>query len=66
MLIAYALGAKFVFVGRATAWGVIAGGIEGAKRSIDILKRQVDLAMGQIGCNSPAELTDATIMRIDR
>lgn len=65
MLIAYALGAKFVFVGRATAWGVIAGGVEGAKRSIAILKGQIDLAMGQIGCNSPAELTRATLMRMD-
>lgn len=66
MLIAYALGAKFVFVGRATAWGVIAGGVAGAKRSIAILKGQIDLAMGQIGCNSPAELTRATLMRVDQ
>ena len=64
MLIAYALGAKFVFVGRATAWGVIAGGLAGAKRSIAILKGQIDLAMGQIGCTSPAELTKATLLRV--
>jgi L-lactate dehydrogenase (cytochrome) len=65
MVIAYALGAKFVFVGRATAWGVIAGGVEGVKRSIDILKGQIDAAMGQIGCTSPAELAKATLLRID-
>lgn len=64
VLIAYALGAKFVFVGRATAWGVIAGGLEGAKRSITILKNQIDLALGQVGCNAPVELTDITLMRI--
>lgn len=63
MLIAYALGAKFVFVGRATAWGVIAGGLEGARHAISILKGQVSLAMGQIGCNSPAELADSTVLR---
>jgi len=63
MLIAYALGAKFVFVGRATAWGVIAGGVEGTNRAIAILKGQVDTAMGQIGCNSPAELVDATLVK---
>ena len=51
---------------RGTVLDLIAGGIEGARRAIAILKRQVDLAMGQIGCNSPAELTGATIMRIDR
>ena len=66
MLIAYALGAKFVFVGRATAWGLIVGGLEGAKRSIDILKAQADLGMGQIGCNSSAELTKATLLRVDQ
>ena len=65
MLIAYALGAKFVFVGRATAWGVIAGGVEGTKRSIAILRGQVDTAMRQIGCSSPAELVDATLVRTD-
>lgn len=63
MLIAYALGAKFVFVGRATAWGVIVGGMEGAKRSIAILQGQIDAAMKQIGCNSPAELPNATLVR---
>jgi L-lactate dehydrogenase (cytochrome)/(S)-mandelate dehydrogenase len=66
MLIAYALGAKFVFVGRATAWGVIAGGVEGAKRSIAILKQQVDLAMGQVGCTSPADCPNITLMRTGR
>jgi L-lactate dehydrogenase (cytochrome)/(S)-mandelate dehydrogenase len=65
MLIAYALGAKFVFVGRATAWGLIVGGLAGVKRSIEILRRQADLGMGQIGCNSPAELTKATLLRVE-
>jgi isopentenyl diphosphate isomerase/L-lactate dehydrogenase-like FMN-dependent dehydrogenase len=64
MLIAFALGAKFVFVGRATAWGLIVGGLEGTKRSIEILKNQADLGMAQIGCRSPAELTKATLLRV--
>ena len=63
MLIAYVLGAKFVFVGRATAWGLIVGGLAGVKRSIEILSRQADLGMGQIGCNSPADLANATLIR---
>jgi L-lactate dehydrogenase (cytochrome)/(S)-mandelate dehydrogenase len=64
MLIAFALGAKFVFVGRATAWGLIVGGLAGVKRSIEILKNQADLGMAQIGCRSPAELTKATLLRV--
>jgi L-lactate dehydrogenase (cytochrome)/(S)-mandelate dehydrogenase len=64
MLIAFALGAKFVFVGRATAWGLIVGGLAGVKRSIEILKNQADLGMAQIGCNAPADLTKATLLRV--
>ena len=60
----FAIGAKFVFVGRATAWGLIIGGLDGVKRAIAILKNQADLGMAQIGCTSPAELTKATLLRV--
>jgi L-lactate dehydrogenase (cytochrome)/(S)-mandelate dehydrogenase len=49
-------GARFTFVGRATAYGVAAGGLEGARKAIDILKRELDLACGQIGCPNAREL----------
>jgi (S)-mandelate dehydrogenase len=43
-------GARFTFVGRATAYGVAVGGLDGARKAIDILKRELDLACGQVGC----------------
>lgn len=49
-------GASFTFVGRATAYGVSVGGLEGARKAIDILKRELDLACGQIGCPAARDL----------
>jgi L-lactate dehydrogenase (cytochrome)/(S)-mandelate dehydrogenase len=49
---ALALGARFVFVGRATLYGAAAAGIPGVRKAISILRREIDLTMGQIGCPS--------------
>lgn len=49
-------GAKFTFVGRATAYGVSAGKAKGARRAIDILKGEIDLALGQMGCPNARDL----------
>ncbi|MGE0255403.1 MAG: alpha-hydroxy acid oxidase [Alphaproteobacteria bacterium] len=56
VLVALALGAKFAFVGRAAVYGVSAGGLAGAKKAIDILRREIDLNMAQMGCPSLAGL----------
>jgi len=56
ILTALCLGARFVFVGRATLYGAAAGGPPGAHRAIDILRKEIDLVMGQIGCPSLAGL----------
>jgi len=56
VLKAVALGARFVFVGRATLYGVVAGGLAGATRAIDILREEIDLVMAQLGCRSLADL----------
>ena len=56
ILIALALGARFVFVGRATLYGAAAGGIAGVRKAISILRREIDLTMGQIGCPSLDQL----------
>ncbi|MCW5747350.1 MAG: alpha-hydroxy-acid oxidizing protein [Alphaproteobacteria bacterium] len=55
-LIALCLGAKFVFVGRATLYGAAAGGRAGAAKAVEILRREIDLTMGQIGCPSLDQL----------
>lgn len=52
VLTALCLGARFVFVGRATLYGAAAGGLPGAHKAIDILRKEIDLVMGQIGCPS--------------
>jgi (S)-mandelate dehydrogenase len=52
ILTALCLGARFVFVGRATIYGTVAGGLPGAHKAIEILRKEIDLVMGQIGCPS--------------
>lgn len=52
VLRAKALGADFVFVGRAFAYGVGAGDKEGAQRAFDILQLELIRALGQLGIRS--------------
>ena len=56
IVIGLCLGAKFVFVGRATLYGVAAGGEMGAKRALDILREELDMTLALIGCPNIAEL----------
>ena len=46
---AMCMGADFVLTGRATLYGATAGGLEGVKKAVSILQREVDLVLGQIG-----------------
>jgi len=56
ILIAFALGAQFVFFGRPTLYGAVAGGLPGVQKAIDIFRNEIDLVMGQIGCPRLADL----------
>ena len=56
ILIALCLGAQFVFFGRPTLYGAVAGGLPGVKKAVDIFKTEIDLVMGQIGCPSLDQL----------
>jgi L-lactate dehydrogenase (cytochrome)/(S)-mandelate dehydrogenase len=56
ILIALCLGAEFVFFGRPTLYGAVAGGLPGVKKAIDIFRTEIDLVMGQIGCPSLDQL----------
>ncbi|HRD78194.1 MAG TPA: alpha-hydroxy acid oxidase [Hyphomicrobiaceae bacterium] len=49
VIAALCLGAKFVFVGRWTLYGVAAGALPGAKRALEMIRNEVDLQMGQMG-----------------
>ena len=51
-LIALSLGAKFVFLGRGTLYGVVAGGEAGAAHAINIMSNEINQVMVQIGCPS--------------
>lgn len=46
---ALCLGARYVFVGRATLYGAAAAGIAGATRALDIFRDEIDRTMAQIG-----------------
>ena len=50
------LGAQFVFFGRPTLYGAVAGGLPGVKKAVDIFRTEIDLVMGQIGCSSIDQL----------
>ena len=65
ILIALCLGAKFVFFGRPTLYGTVAGGTPGAMKAISILQREIDLVMGQIGCPSLDQLGPDFLWRED-
>jgi (S)-mandelate dehydrogenase len=54
---ALALGAPAVMIGRATLYGLAAGGEPGVERALSILTGEIDRVLGQLGCNSVAELS---------
>jgi 4-hydroxymandelate oxidase len=47
---AIALGARAVLVGRPVVWGLAAAGEGGARRVLELLRAEVDLAMALCGC----------------
>jgi (S)-mandelate dehydrogenase len=53
---ALALGAQAVMLGRATLYGLAAGGEAGVARALGILTSEIDRVLGQLGCNSVTEL----------
>ena len=53
---ALALGAHAVQIGRATLYGVAAGGHAGATRAIAIFREEIDRVMALIGCPTVAKL----------
>jgi (S)-mandelate dehydrogenase len=56
ILKARALGAQAVLTGRATLFGVIAGGEAGARRALEILSSELERAMKLCGARSVAEI----------
>jgi 4-hydroxymandelate oxidase len=61
--IALALGADAVLVGRPALWGLAAGGEAGARRVLELLREELELALVLCGCATPAELSRAHLRR---
>jgi (S)-mandelate dehydrogenase len=60
---ALALGAEAVLLGRATLYGLIAAGGPGVERALGILTTEIERVLGQLGCNSVAELAPHFVRR---
>lgn len=54
---AIAMGASAVMVGRATLFGLGAGGEAGVRRALAIFREEIDRAMALVGCRDLSELT---------
>ncbi|MDP1717247.1 MAG: alpha-hydroxy acid oxidase, partial [Burkholderiales bacterium] len=54
---ALALGAHAVQIGRATLYGIAAGGQPGAQRALTIYREEIDRVLALLGCRNIAELT---------
>jgi (S)-mandelate dehydrogenase len=53
-----ALGADAVLTGRATPYGVAAGGEEGALKALSILKDEMRRTMAYVGCRKVSDVSD--------
>jgi isopentenyl diphosphate isomerase/L-lactate dehydrogenase-like FMN-dependent dehydrogenase len=60
---ALALGADAVLVGRPALWGLAVGGEAGARRVLELLRAELELALALCGCASPAELGPGHVRR---
>ncbi|RKP55777.1 alpha-hydroxy acid oxidase [Pararobbsia silviterrae] len=54
---ALCLGADAVMLGRATLYGVAAGGFEGAAHALTLLTSEIERTLGHLGCRSVADLS---------
>jgi 4-hydroxymandelate oxidase len=60
---ALALGARAAFVARPVAAGLALAGEAGVARVLELLRAEIELALGLVGCTSPDEVTRAHVQR---
>jgi 4-hydroxymandelate oxidase len=63
ILKALALGARAVLIGRPVLWGLAAGGEQGVRAVLDMLRRELDVAMAIAGCRTPEQAGPSLIVR---
>jgi isopentenyl diphosphate isomerase/L-lactate dehydrogenase-like FMN-dependent dehydrogenase len=61
--VALALGARAVLVGRAPLWGLGAGGEEGARTVLELLRDELAVTLHMAGCRTVAELGQGSLER---
>lgn len=61
VVMALALGARAVLVGRPAMYGLAFGGSTGVEQVLEILREETENALALLGCRSPAEVTPAHI-----
>jgi 4-hydroxymandelate oxidase len=57
VVVALALGARAVLIGRPVTWGLAVDGEDGVRRVVDILRRELVSTMGMIGAASASDIT---------
>lgn len=60
---ALALGARAVLIGRAMVWALAADGEAGVRHVLELLRAEIELGLGLLGCCSPADVTRAHVCR---
>ena len=63
VVMALALGARTVLVGRPAMYGLAFGGDKGVAQVLEIFREEVENALALLGCRSPAEVTSAHIAK---
>ena len=63
VVVALALGARAVLVGRPALWGLAVDGADGTQRVLELLQDELALALGLCGCCSPDDVTRAHVAR---
>ena len=64
VVVALALGARAVLVGRPTLWGLACGGEDGARHVLDLLREEVGLALTLLGAPTPADVGPEHVRRV--
>jgi isopentenyl diphosphate isomerase/L-lactate dehydrogenase-like FMN-dependent dehydrogenase len=63
VVMALALGARAVLVGRPAMYGLAMGGSKGVEQVLEIMREETENALALLGCRSPAEVTAAHVKR---
>lgn len=62
VLLAMALGASFAFIGRPMLYGAAVGAEEGVLKVIDIVRREIELTMGQLGIAQLVQIDEKSVL----